>query len=325
MSQTSTIRLYLYCDEVLKASLEEDLVGGEVEYWDYLGLLIVPEERHKHLLYHLLNARCLNPDNDVWEKCDSPCRWHEDNNTEVHYTQLDDTRKFKVAQSWIELLIRNGKQEWGLVYFYILGLNRSKLDLERFGASREGRDMTIYNRFFRTAVQKSTKSFFHDYDRIVIANIFHDPGSGQEHAYFPWHTVWKLGREDPKLEFERQHVTFINSDHRKADGDPVHSHFIQFIDLILGCTFNILHYASKNKNKVSIALDAKPLLERIIRVPGNPNSEYNYRGRQSIEFFPLENLSAYEEDTVLHEMKRLNNFYTQRALRIERRLQPTLW
>ena len=321
------IKVALYCDEIVNARLQDNILGGEPEYWDYIGVLIVPEDKSKALLQKLLNGRCLNPDNEVWESCASRCKWHDDNNTEIHYAELDDTRKYKVACSWIDLLLENGRQDWGLIYFYILGLNRSKLNLSRFGpASQQNRHITIYNRFFRTAVQKSTKSFFHRFNHIIIDSIFHDPGPGQHHARFPWHTVWKLGREDKKLSFNCDEITFVNSDHRQDGGDPVHSHFIQFIDLLLGCTFNILHYASQNRNKVDIALKAKPLLgDRIIRAPNNKNSRYNYFGRQRIEFFPKKNLSDYDENSIIYRMKRLDNFYTDRELRIEQQLQLRLF
>jgi len=325
-SDQNTITVTLYCDEIVKARLEDDILGGEPEYWDYIGILVVPESKYEALLNKLLNARCLNPDNEVWEGCESRCKWHDDNNTEVHYTDLNDTRKYKIARSWVDLLIQNGKQNRGSIYFYMLGLNRSKLDLEKFGpASQQNRDIIIYNRFFRTAVQKSTKSFFHRFDHIIIEDIYHDAGSGEDHEYFPWHAVWKLGWEDEKLSFNCSEITFISSDHRKSDGDPVHSHFIQFIDLLLGSTFNILHYASQNPNKVDIALRAKELLgDRLIRSPNNKNSRYHYFGRQRIEFFPRENLSDYDVDSIVYQMKRMDNFYTERELRIERRLQPVL-
>jgi len=326
-SVLNTITVTLYCDEIINTRLEDDILGGEPERWDYIGILVVPESKQEALLKRLLNARCLNPHNEEWEGCESRCRWHDDNNTEVHYTELDDTKKYKVACSWIDLLLENGKQDWGLIYFYILGLNRSKLDLERFGpASQQNRQVTIYNRFFRTAVQKSTKSFFHRFDRIIVEDIYHDIGPGQDHKYFPWHAVQKLDWEDEKLVFNCGEIAFISSDHRKSDGDPVHSHFIQFIDLLLGSTFNILHYASQNPNKVGIALRAKVLLgDRLIKNPRNTNSRYHHFGRQRIECFPKENLSNYDVDSIIYQMRRMDNFYTERELRIERRLQPGLF
>lgn len=327
MPKTS-IAVSLYCDEIFKERLRDDILGNRIEVWSYIGILIVPREKRNVLLRKLLNRRCLNEEKKVkkWGACNSKCKWHDDNNTEIHYTRLDDTRKFKVACSWIDFLLENGKEDQELVYFYILGLNLSKLDRENFGpASQQNRDITIYNRFFRTAIQKSTKSFFSEFDTIVVQEVYHDKGPGIQHRYFPWHSVYKLQSEDPKLWFECSEITFLNSDHRQDDGHPMHSHFIQFIDLLLGSTFNILHYASKDKNKTGIALMAKPLLgDRIIKKPRNKNSSYNYFGRQRIEFFPKENLSSYDENSIVYRMKRMDNFYTDRELRISRTLQPVL-
>lgn len=321
------IAVSLYCDEIVNQRLYDDILSDGYEHWSYIGILIVPSRNHDALLRELLNRRCVNEKREIkeWGACSPKCKWHDDNNTEIHYTRLDDTRKYKVACSWIDFLLENGKEGRDLIYFYILGLNFSNLDMENFGpASQQNRDVTIYNRFFRTAVQKSTKTFFSRFDRIVIDGVYHDQGPEEEHEYFPWHSVYKLHQEDPKLWFNCREVEFIDSDHREDEGDPVHSHFIQFIDLLLGCTFNILHYASRNRNKVDIAVRAKPLLSRIIKKPNNKNSRYHYFGRQRIEFFPKENLSDYDAGSIVYQMKRMDNFYTTRQLRIERRLQPVL-
>lgn len=318
------VSLNIYCDEIVNETLD-DVFSEQNEYWTYLGLLLVPTHQQDQLLEKLLDSRCLANGDQSWRSCNSQCKYHDDNNTEVHYSELNDTRKYKVASSWVDLLIQNGEKDWGLVYFYILGLNLNNLDLKKFGpASQQNRDVTIYNRFFRTAIQKSTKSFFHQKSQINIENIYHDKGAEKEHPLFPWHSIQKLDSEDKKLEFACDEVTFIDSDHRVESGSPIHSHFIQFIDLILGCSFNCLHYSSENKNKLSIALQAKPLLRRIIKCPGNKNSDYNYFQRQKIEFFPQENLSNYEEDSLLREVKRNENFYTKRELLIKEHKEPPL-
>lgn len=317
------INLNIYCDEIFNAKLD-DVLSEQNENWTYLGLLLVPKNKQARLLKKVLDRRCLADGEQDWRRCNRQCKYHADNNTEIHYSELDDTRKYKVASSWIDLLLRNGERDWGLVYFYILGLNLTKLDMEKFGSTRQqNRDVTIYNRFFRTAIQKSTKIFFHQESRINIENIYHDKGAQEDHPLFPWHSVQKLGSEDKKLEFTCDEVTFLDSDHRAENGSSIHSHFIQFIDLILGCSFNCLHYSSESENKLDIALHAKPLLRRIIKCPSNKNSSYNYFQRQRIEFFPLENLSGYEEESLLREIKKRENFYTERELLIKEHKEPS--
>jgi len=327
MSQSSDcIHLALYCDERVKDHLEDDLLGGAPAVWDYIGILLVPESRRIELLSRLLDARCLSDARRPWGCCPTPCRFHDANNTEVHYNEIDKTPKFRVASAWLDFLLQNNQEDLGLVYFYILGVDRSKLDLDRFGPrSQRDRDITLYNRFFRTAVQKSAKMFFWQYGAIQIDTIFHDKGSGETHPLFPWHCIWRLDSCDEKLVFGERQIQFLDSDHRVDSGDPDHSHFLQFIDLVLGCTVNVLHGLSRDKNKLAASRKMEPLVRRIIRSPRNKNSSYHYYGKQAIEFFPRYSMAGYSQDTLIYEMRRHDNFYTRRELRIERLNQPTLW
>jgi len=318
--------LTLYCDESTSIKLEDDMLGGAPSYWDYVGILVVPTERSEQLLQELLDARCLNPDNSTWDACPQRCRHHDHNNTEIHYTATDNTHKYKVACSWIDLLLRHNRRNGRLIYFYILGIDRSKLDTSRFGPrDQQNRDLTVYNRFFRTAILRSAKWFFYSSPRIVVDTVYHDSGPGEDHAFFGWHSIYRIGQDDEKLSFVDSEIQFIDSDHRQPGGSPVHSHFIQFIDLVLGCTVNCLHYTAHNANKTALALRARPLLHRIIHNPDNWRSRYNYYKRQKIEFFPRESLAGLAEGSLEYKTVQTNNFYTERELRIDRRTQPTLF
>ena len=125
----------------------------------------------------------------------------------------------------------------------------------------------------------------------------------EHHKYFPWHSIFRLQLEADKLYFIGNRIKFISSDHRKSDKDEIHSHFIQFIDLVLGCFMNCLHVNSKNANKLNLAKQAYPLVSRLIKAPYNPNSRYNYYRRQSIEFFPKENLKGLDENSLEFKYK----------------------
>ncbi len=321
------IHLNLYCDERIQERLEDDMLERVPAYWDYTGMLLVPASIEDELVRRLLNARCLSETPHPWGTCQPPCRFHDKNNTEVHYQELDSGHKFRVASAWLDFLLDNNLRDLGLVYFYILGIDRSKLDFDRFGPRTQvDRDLTIYNRFFRTAVLRSTKTFFGRYRTIHIDTIFHDRGSGERHPLFPWHAIARLGSSDQKLEFGDSQIRFLDSDHRAPEGDPVRSHLLQFIDLILGCTVNILHCSSKDKNKLGASRQIKPLVgDRIIKNPRNKNSSYHYVGRQRVEFFPKTNLAAYDVKSLEYQMHQLSNFYTDREQRIERLVQPTLF
>ncbi len=162
------------------------------------------------------------------------------------------------------------------------------------------------------------KTYFRAYDNIIIHNIFHGKGNIEYHEYFPWHPIFRIQSEEDKIYFINDRIKFIDSDHRKPDGDPVHSQFIQFIDIILGYFANSLHLNAINKNKYALAVQAFPLIWRIIKRPNNPKSRYKYYKRQMIHFFPKDNLKGMDEQSLEYRYKRFNQFYTNRELPIKR-------
>jgi len=298
----------VYCDDVQEAKLENHAFGLN-EKWTYLGLLIVPNHCKDNLSQKL-------------------CELRGGEDTEVHYVEAGSGPKFRVAKTWLNFLIEHNKKDMGWIYFYILGINLMNLDLSRFGPrNQQDRHMTIYNRFFRTALLKSLKTYFSASERIIVRQIFHDNSPGRHHRYFPWHAIHRINTNDPRITIEEPEIRFINSDHRERNGDPVESHFIQFIDVILGSTVNCLHYSSQNENKVALAEIMLPLVDRLLNRPRNVNSRYHYVGRQRIEFFPSVDFNNKSEDEILAEFQRHGGtyFYTGRELPIKRRKQPTLW
>jgi len=319
------VHLTLYCDESIDRPLTVDKPGSTTEYWDYMAILLVPDDRKSELLSRLLNARCLSSPPQPWGQCSDQCRWHAQNDTEVHYSDLDSTGKFKVACSWLNMLLRQNRDGLDLVYFYILGLNRSQLDPSCFGPASQAQNLTVYNRFFRTAVQKSAKSFFSSHNEITIDRIVHHVGSEAHHPWFPWHSIMRLARDDDRLQFGCEEIEFRTADHRSMEGDSSDGHFLQLIDLILGCTVNILHLTSRDGNKVEASLLLKPLVERILQKPANVNSSYHYVGRQEIEFFPRPSLLRLDEDGALSQMTVVDSFYKLRELAIEQLAKPKLF
>lgn len=313
MSHNEVIVLNLYCDEIKECPFKIPYLNIN-EKWTYIGILIVPKLISERFYRDLINLRCLSQPPNPWDSCLNKCKYHDLNNTEIHYQNTDDTTKYKIASKWIDYWI-NDKEN---VYFYILGINLSKLDWERFGQRGQyDKHTNMYNRFFRTALKSALKTYFYSYDKIIIENIFHDKSEGENHPYFPWHSIKKIDSEENKIYFSEKDIVFISSDHREPIGDPIHSQFIQFIDLILGCFVNSLHFNSKNKNKYSLADQAYPLISRIIRKPDNPNSKYKYYRRQMLQFFPKENLKGMNEQSLEYKIKWLSQFYHERKLLIE--------
>lgn len=316
------------CDEVKQARVPDSATDDGPKYWDYIGLLLVRRQDEEQALSRLLNARCLNPNNDVWGRCEQPCRFHDNNNTEVHFHECDATQRFKVAQSWLRLLLREGKADSGLFRFYILGIDLSKLDHNSFGPrSQQNRPVTIYNRFFRTALTWALKSLLDGRGPARVSGIYHDKGDVEDHPYFPWHSVRKIGTDQEDISFETSKITFINSDHREPDGHATYSHFVQFLDVIMGCVVNLLHATSTNKNKVALAWEAEPLIRRLIENPKNSNSSYHYFGRQAVRFFPRHDLREVPHNEFADARAKLwrgDNFYSQRKFLLDELRQPPL-
>jgi len=300
--------LKLFCDE------------SGTNDWLYLGILIIPKVLEQELLQDLLNSRCGNlKGKKIWGKCNPFCKFHRKNDTEVHFSEIEKSKdKYFVAKRWLDYFLNDRKN----IYFYILGINLTKLDKSKFGIKRQQNN--IYNRFFRTAILKSVKSYFYKYNKIIIENIYHDNSiSLQTHSYFSWHSIFYISDKDEKVYFRTNEIDFIDSDHRKSSNS--YSNFIQFIDLILGCARNCIEYTSKNIDKEELLIQCLPIISRLIKNPNNINSKYNYVGRQKIEFFPKYDLKNIDENTLEYKYKKMNGFFTKKNLRIENRKQGSLF
>ncbi|OGS23228.1 MAG: hypothetical protein A2252_09085 [Elusimicrobia bacterium RIFOXYA2_FULL_39_19] len=314
------ITLKLYCDEAQQ--VEVSFSGNNQEKWIYMGILLVPVDSLDTLLNNLLNARCGDKNrNWEWGNCGkiNDCKYHEKNNKEVHYSELDDTEKYYIAKRWVDYLL-NDKN---LIYFYILGLNYSKLNLDYFGDHNTS--VNAYNRFFRTAILKSAKSYFYKYDKLRIKDIYHDfDESKSSHEYFPWHSIKFINNKDDKLMFENEEIKFISSSHKKSD--DLNSHLIQLIDLITGCTMNCLHNSTNNQEKINISKQFYPILREIIKQPNKKDCYYNCFNRQKVEFFPKNDIrTVKEDDFIKKELFRSNSFYSNREILIELRDQLGLF
>jgi hypothetical protein len=305
--EDSSIKLKLFCDE-----------SGS-RNWLYIGVMIVPERIESWFLQDLLNMRCGHPEGDkIWGQCSDECKRHRHNNTEVHYSEIEKSKdKYFIAEKWLDYLLNDRDK----IYFYILGIDLKKLNKAQFGTQKQANN--IYNRFFRTAILKSVKSYFHKYNSINIEKIFHDKNKALEtDMHFSWHSIFHIGNRDDKVRFASNNISFINSDHRK--GKNHYSNFIQFIDLLLGCINNCLDHTSKNVDKETLSEKSLPLIARLIEKPNNKNSSYKYVGRQKIEFFPKHDLKDSDETSLEYRYKKMDSFYTKRLLKIRNKNQTAL-
>jgi hypothetical protein len=297
----------------------------------YIGALFVPLEIKPILLNKLLDMRCIQNNSWTWDEYNCPfnCGYHKMNNTEIHYNELHRSNaRYRIACRWLDdfLIKENNKRNKKLVYFSILGLNLTNMNLEFFGP-KKGRSLMIYNRFFRT-ILKTVDFFFAEYNKKIIKTIFHDKGSQKFHDYIPWHPGKSINEEaESNVQVENEEIVFIDSDHREypnINGDfREESQFIQFIDLILGSVYCCLHNPTKDEKKRRVGLIMKPLLWRLLKRPKNINSSYNYYRKQEVSFFPRtkaidknENLQQIDiSGNVLQQQN--NNFYKNRPILLE--------
>ena len=168
----------------------------------------------------------------------------------------------------------------------------------------------IYNRFFRTAIIYSIKSFFSEYNEVIIDNIYHDCGNMDHHKYFKKQPLRKINEEIKKVKLNCTEITTIHTDNDNCLDE--HNAMLQLIDLYLGAVMNCLHHAGK-KHKEEIALKLYPVIERCINNPGNKNSKY-YK-INSISFYPKHKIDK-DDDWIDMMIKRQDNFYTNRELKI---------
>jgi len=309
-----TISIQVFCDEITEQTLP--FAHDETRKWSYIGALIVPSDRKAELIRQLNTGRCLL--HNDWSACTLGCPYHERNGTEVHYQQIREADVYHIAKRWVEFFLCDKV----LTYYYILGINLSRLNLRFFGESKgHERAAEIYNRFFRTVLSKSIKSYFSKYDKIIIDQIYHDTSDLQDHERFPWHAIKFLNESSDKLSFGCTSIQFIDSDHDKSG--VAESQLIQYIDLLLGLTMNCFHASSRSKKAVELTMAILPIVERLSTKPGNVNSSYRFVNRLAVDFFPKHKIGS--DDNMSNQALRLDSFYKDRQLRIREVKQPELF
>ncbi len=300
----------VYSDEIF-----EVIDPQERTKWIYIGILFIPLDKKESCLKILKDYRCFKYGD--WSgnehECSHPCRYHNKNNTEIHYKEVHKSdARFKIACKWIEF-ISSGACARGdkKIFFNILGINLTNLKLDRFGSNSD-RILTIYNRFYRTALLSGLKYFFRDYKTTVIYKIYHDDGSQKSHKYCPWHPIYKISIQNERILILNDEIEFIDSDHRKSNRDE--SQFIQLVDILLGAVYSCLHNDSNKLQKKKLGYLFKPTLETLLDRRKHESSDVMigsyyksncYRTYQ-VTFFP----STEMENQELQKRFDLDNFST---------------
>lgn len=300
----------VYSDEIFEVVDPRD--GTK---WIYIGILFIPLDKKESCLKILKDYRCFKyrdwSNNE--RECSHPCGYHNKNDTEVHYKEVHKSdARFKIACKWIEF-ISSGACARGdkKIFFNILGINLTNLKLDRFGSNSD-RILTIYNRFYRTALLSGLKYFFRDYKTTVIYKIYHDDGSQKSHKYCPWHPIYKISIQNERILILNDEIEFIDSDHRKSNRDE--SQFIQLVDILLGAVYSCLHNDSNKLQKKKLGYLFKPTLETLLDRRKHESSDVMigsyyksncYRTYQ-VTFFP----STEMENQELQKRFDLDNFST---------------
>lgn len=304
------IHLDLYVDESKNRTYTN--FDGNIETITYIMIMAVPKNKKDKLYQKLNNARCLSEKQKIFDKCNENCKFHCENDGELHYTEIQKKNnvKYKIANRWLDILLENNLNDEKSIYFNTLGIIESNLDINRFGTEKQFGN--IYCRFFRSCLLRLI-AMFKEYDQIIIDNIFHDKTTEMEtHPYFNTNAIkqirmQQLFEDNRKTFFETNQIEFLDSDHHK--GDTINSQFIQLVDIILGTSLNAIHNTATNKAKKELSFKIKPLIERILsnsNVFAKKNSSYHFFNKQSISYFPKISKEEFEENVKKYYTKEIN-------------------
>ncbi len=263
------------------------------EEWFYIGIVV--EDISNPLLDDIISERFLN-------NFDKESPYYSKNNREIHWSKLRDADAYHICKRWFKYILDVGKSGRKF-YAYILGINNSKLNREEFG----GDNFTNrYNKFFRSAILYALKTFFPG-RKIIVDHVFHEVGQQQNHDYFPWHSIFKIGSSEKDISFNRDTIEFLPKDNKRDR----RSNLIQLCDAFMGAAVTIIHglpRSNKSNYKEKLCRLIFPLIERMINNPKNVNSSYEYANRIMIRFFP-------RQKTVQNDLRRMTNqFFTKRNL-----------
>lgn len=282
------IQVNLYADEVqmIKCPYTRDK-------WIYIGL--IAERLDNPLLDEIIKLRYIN-------NFDKSSSYYKKNDRIIHWSDIDDAETMHIAQRWIEFIMKPENAD--KFYFYVLGINISKLDIGNF--NKDDFFRSVYNRFFRSAILYLLKTAFPN-NYIVVKDIFHEEGHQREHKYFPWHPILSIKEKEENIEFSCTQIKFLPKSHREDEEGDKRSNIIQLCDLLLGLCVGALHGINKSSKRSKYR---KPLIEMFLPFLQSMMDEpQKYKGRIMIRFFPKEKITPNRLDN-----KDYNLFFTKRKI-----------
>ncbi|MBP7795580.1 MAG: hypothetical protein KA059_02245 [Elusimicrobiales bacterium] len=291
INDKKTVSINIYADESMD---RKDEYGYN---WHYMCLIF--ERMDNLLLPDIIQKRFLDNNNEK-------SSYYDKNNRKLHWTTLKDIDSKNICKRWFEYILDINKSEKKF-FCYILGLNESFLDDDEF--DKTDKFNSIYNRFFRSAIQYSLKCFYPNM-KIIVENIYHEQGIQQNHKYFSWQPINWLSKKETNIIFKNNRIEFLEKDHNKNDK----ANILQLSDCFMGAILNLLHglpnYNSNGaKQKLELLNMILPLLVKMIEEPNNPNSKYNHSNRIMIRFFPNKKTDKNSLE------RKTKKFYTYRNIR----------
>jgi hypothetical protein len=266
------------------------------KHWLYHSFLFIPVQNEDSVLRSLNEARR----GMGWER-------------ELHFVELDDTEtENHLALEWIDLFARSLFEK---IYFYFFGVNYQNLDKTWW--SKPQRDFKIYNRFFQIGLYGAIKWSFltRGFKKVSIQNIFSDKKSRKGEDRFHVQPVEEIEMESllrgENIVFAHSEIIEINSDHEKEGDYPSESHFIQFVDLIMGTFSQIFDNTSDSKGKCMAADKCLSFALPMKLMQYNLNSRY-YK-KYATSFFPKQRLT--KEQILKNDIRSsVNQFYNERKM-----------
>lgn len=223
-SHVDPIGMYLFGDE-------RKLPGAGQAEWLYFGVLFVSHTNARLLHETLIEIRkAVGYDGYI------------------HLSGIKNSKgeTFETAKRWLDFAIEAMRHPAGLFRMNVLGVRLDRLDRSAFGvepAEKRIPHARVYTRFFRTVVQSGRRLWWYGVPVRFLATYHDSEGNLQNDPWFDGNLAKKL-TSDGLSSFESRYVQLIRSDHRLAEeGSKVSraAQVLQFVDLILGTTTNILH------------------------------------------------------------------------------------
>ncbi len=286
----------IYADESMD---RKDCNGNN---WDYICIII--EREDNPLLPAIKSERFLN-------NFDFSSPYYLKNNKILHWSEIYSADEKNICKRWFEFIVNSCKSS-GKFYCYILGLNETYLNDYEF--DKNDRFNSIYNRFFRTAIEYALKCFFGT-RKIIVNGIYHEQGIQQNSLLFNWHSIFKLSNE---FEFKCNSICFLPKDHKQDEK----SNILQLCDCFLGAVINIIHGLKCAKSKKSSykkdLLDIiLPLVEELTSV-NCLNRKDKFSDSVLIRFFPKDHT---DKDS---PKRQTNLFYCSRDLKYKKDKFPEI-